>query len=151
MTTRMPRTDAGRPGLGEDWRAVWEVAHYTLTEDGDRGPTCLMTQLEAHPLTSNVTVAHSAFVRLTQDPKLPEVDMMQPQARLLGYTASHPDADGQTPLVHGVRCAKCGSDQVGLTVRQWAVCRACGHGQTHGEAFLCSDHCAECDAKGLSE
>ncbi|MFD3667231.1 hypothetical protein [Streptomyces sp. NPDC058672] len=148
-TTRMHRANAARPGLGPDWRAVWEVAHYTLDEDRQRGPSSIVTQVEAHPLKSNITLTHSVFVHLTQDPDLPEPDMLDAQTRLLGYAAGEPGEDGKTPLVHGVRCTNCGSDQVAYCGRAWANCQACGTGQTHSEAMLCSQHCEQCGAAGV--
>lgn len=51
--------------------------------------------------------------------------------------------------VHGVQCFQCGSDRVAYTVRDWAVCLACGKGQTQGDAMRCRDYCEHCEAHAL--
>lgn len=129
---------------------MWEIVHHTLNDDGERGTSCIVTQLEAHPLTSNTTLAHAVFVRLTQDPDTPEADMLDAQSRLLGYAAGEPYEDGTLPRIHRVLCTECGSDQVAFTTRSWANCRTCGQGQPQGEAMLCSEYCKDCSAKALS-
>ena len=150
-STRTPRATAMRPGLSDDWRAVWVVTYYEAAEDGlgrKPGAPCWTTTVEAHPLTSNRTVGHQTWLFLNRE-GITEVDMLSAHVRLAGYATGEPGEDGRAPRVHGVRCTECGSDQVAFTTRPWANCPTCGKGQMQGEATLCSDQCAECDNTGL--
>ncbi|MBM7170392.1 DUF45 domain-containing protein [Streptomyces sp. G44] len=56
-----PRTTAYRPGLEKHWYAIWAVTYYEAADNG-LGPSpsgrCWITELEAHPRTSNRTVGH---------------------------------------------------------------------------------------------
>ncbi|MEU4999305.1 hypothetical protein [Streptomyces sp. NPDC021622] len=148
MTTTTPRTTAMRPGLSDNMRAVWQITYYEAAEDGiNRKPNgrCWTTEIEAHPLTSNRTIGHQVWLYINQQrPDIPEVDVTSGQIQLQGYAAGEPGEDGKLPVVHGVRCTACGSDQVAFTTRAWATCRTCGNGQTQGEAMLCSEHCEDC-------
>lgn len=144
-----------RPGLSDDMQAVWQVTYYEATEDGvGRNPNgrCWTTEVEAHPLTSNRTVGHQVWLYINQRrPDIPEVDLTSGHIQLQGYAAGQPDEDGKLPRLHGVRCTKCGSEKVVFWTRAWAICWDCGNGHTQGEAMLCSEHCEDCRAKGLSE
>ncbi|MCX4666404.1 hypothetical protein OG453_06945 [Streptomyces sp. NBC_01381] len=148
ITTKIPRTTATRPGLGDDWLAIWEVTFYEANPEGaghQHNGRCWTTEVEAHPLTSNRTVGHQVWLYLNRErPDIPEVDLLSGHVRFVGYATGEPARDGKTPRAHGVRCIDCGSHQVAFTVRAWANCQACGKGQTQSEAMLCSDHCDGC-------
>ncbi|MFF4606141.1 hypothetical protein ACFY12_25795 [Streptomyces sp. NPDC001339] len=155
MTTmRMPRANAQRPGLDEDWRAVWHVTYYEAAEGGvGRKPQspCWTIEIEAHPLASNRTIGHQVWLYINRErPDIPEVDRLSAHVQLQGYAASTPSGDGNMQRIHGMRCTSCGSPEVVFTVRAWANCRACGRGQTQSEAALCSDHCEDCNAQALT-
>ncbi|MEU7583790.1 hypothetical protein AB0B50_40135 [Streptomyces sp. NPDC041068] len=147
-TTRAPRANAQRPGLGTNWQAIWTVTYYEAADDGTgRAPDarCWTTELEAHPLTSNRYIGHQVWLYINRErPDIPEVDLHSPNIRLQGYTAGEPDEVGNLPRIHGVRCTRCGSPDVKFTARAWANCRTCGKGQLQSEAALCSSHCEEC-------
>ncbi|MEV6840257.1 hypothetical protein AB0N17_38165 [Streptomyces sp. NPDC051133] len=148
MTATPPRTTAMRPGLSDDMLAVWLVTYYEAAEDGiGRKPNgrCWITQAEAHPLTSNLTVGHQVWLFINQQrPDIPEIDMASGHVQLQGYAASQPDTNGKLPRIHGVLCTACGSANVTFTARSRATCLTCGKGQTQGEAMLCSEHCEDC-------
>lgn len=143
-----------RPGLSGGMQAVWQVTYYETAEDSvGRKPNgrCWTTEIEAHPLTSNLTVGHQVWLYINQHrPDIPEVDLTSRHIQLQGYAAGQPDEDGKLPRVHGVRCTACGSGNVMFSARAWAICSDCGKGQAQGEATLCSEHCEDCSANGLS-
>lgn len=143
-----------RPGLSNNMRAVWQVTYYEAAEAGvGRKPNgrSWTTEIQAHPLTSNRTVGHQVWLYINQQrPDIPEIDLTSGHVQLQGYAAGDPGEDGKLPLIHGVRCTACGSDQVPFTTRAWANCRNCGKGQTQGEAMLCSEACKDCGAAGTS-
>lgn len=143
--------NAQRPGLGQDWRAVWTVTYYEAAADGSgRKPNgrCWTIELDAHPLTSNRTVGHQMWLYINRErPDIPEVDLQSAHVQLQGYTAGTPGQDGPPPRVHGVRCTACGSPKVVFTVRPWATCQTCGRDQPQSETTLCSSHCEDCSPR----
>lgn len=139
-----------RPGLSDDMRAVWQITYYEAAEDGiGRKPKarCWTTEVEAHPLASNRTVGHQVWLYINQQrPDIPEVDLTSGHVQLQGYAIGNPDEDGKLPRVHGVRCTKCGSDQVVFTARAWANCRACSRAR-HRVKRCCAPTAAKTAAR----
>ncbi|GAB2329257.1 hypothetical protein [Streptomyces variabilis] len=43
-------------------------------------------------------------------------------------------------------CPKCQSDDIRLTVREWGVCRACGHGDLWSRFMACDCWGYDCPA-----
>ncbi|MGX1909403.1 hypothetical protein ACWIID_11110 [Streptomyces phaeochromogenes] len=155
MTTiRTPRTTAQRPGLGENWRAVWTVTYHEAAEDGiSRKPNGRRwtTELDTHPLASNQTIGHQVWLYINGErPDIPEVDLLSRHVQLQGYVAGQPDTNGKLPRIHGVLCTACGSANVKVTARSWATCMTCGKGETQSEAMLCSEHCEDCYGASLT-
>ncbi|MEU6932844.1 hypothetical protein AB0A05_27220 [Streptomyces sp. NPDC046374] len=139
-----------RPGLKDEWRALWEVAHNVIGPDGDVDETKeIVQQLDANPLTGSRTIEMSAFARIRQTPEMPDVDVIADRSGVIGYVDStQAGEDGDYVRVHGLRCSACGSAEVEVRSRAWAVCGGCDLGQGADATQLCSAHCTECLEQG---